>query len=153
MLTDTYFNELVKIIESNHKQYETKTNDHIQITIKKQRPTKYDIKTKPSTITGLGDEFEEILNVSVDNHTTIIGDFNKRNKYLIYDMDKEYKCLEGTYTSMDHVQHALDELTKKHFRKNKSSFSIRHFYVRIDNCEIGIGGGRATKIGKIKIIE
>lgn len=49
-------------------------------------------------------------NTYIDNNL-ILGEFSKRNiKIMVYDMDDEYKELEGIYDNIDNVKEKIKEL-------------------------------------------
>ena len=108
------FDQFVEKIEKLHNKYEQLNNDIICI---------------------------EILQCG--GSRIRIGDFDKRNKYIVYDMDI-YKELEGTYTSIQEFDKKV-----KLFKKEKKI--DKDIYMCTDEATISIGRGFRKEIGKLRI--
>ncbi len=105
--------EIIYKIKKLHKKLESKTNKSFQITIQ-----------------------------SNQNDFYKIGDFEKRKKYIVYDM--KIKELEDNYNSLQELKETLQQYCEVKNIKNL-------FHLDLENGFITYGKGALTLVGKIKI--
>ncbi len=105
--------EIIHKIKKLHKKLESKTNKTFQITIQ-----------------------------SNQNDFYKIGDFEKRKKYIVYDM--KIKELEDNYNSLNEFNETLQQYCEVKNIKNL-------FHLNMESGTITYGKGHLTLVGKIKI--
>lgn len=108
-------NKLVEQISKLHKKIEQESSNNFEITI-------YDQKNQEHVI---------------------IGDLDKRNEYIVYDMI-QWSSLNGVYNSIDDFDKTVN-LFKKRYKLKQNIF------IDANDGTVCVGHGKINEIGKVKI--
>lgn len=100
-IPDEYANEFINLV----KKMETKTGNSYELIIK---------------------QFG-----SFSNHDLILCDFKKRQNYIVFDMNNNYKELEGCYENVNQIYEKLESLT---YPPTSGTIKIKEKLFRLWKC-------------------
>jgi hypothetical protein len=97
-----------------------------------------------------GNKYEISIFSQTTNKNIVIGDLDKREKYVVYDM-KKWKSLEGEYESIEEFEEKAKKFCKQYNIDKRLLMNPTNGNIYIKGNGKPSLNGKLTSIGKVKI--